>query len=118
MLAKYAVQTPSTPVILKLADRLKTRYGEKAASLFIADYMKAHPSVRGLDRIIDMNIASAEGSTREHFDVLQRLTRQLLAEQPVYRCSDCGFDAQHLHWQCPTCKHWGTLSPQQEQEQH
>ncbi|MCB1836221.1 MAG: lipopolysaccharide assembly protein LapB [Alcanivoracaceae bacterium] len=118
VLARYAVQTPTTAVILKLADRLKSRYGEKAASLFIADYMKAHPSVRGLSRIVDMNIDSAEGSTREHFDILQRLTRQLLAEQSVYRCNDCGFDAQHLHWQCPTCKHWGTLRPQQEQEQH
>src|SRR5690606_34845304 len=67
---------------------------------------------------IEMNIGQAEGSTREHFSILQRLTQQLLAEQPVYQCGHCGFDAQHLHWQCPTCKHWGTLRPQSEQEQH
>lgn len=118
LLARYAVQAPTTSIILKLAERLEQRYGEKAASVFIADYMKAHPTVRGLSRIIEMNIASAEGSTREHFGILQRLTSQLLAEQPVYQCSHCGFDAHHLHWQCPTCKHWGTLRPQSEQEQH
>lgn len=118
LLARYAVQSPSTAIILKLAERLKGRYGEKAASMFIADYMKAHPTVRGLSRIIEMNIEQAEGSTREHFSILQRLTQQLLAEQPVYQCGHCGFDAQHLHWQCPTCKHWGTLRPQSEQEQH
>lgn len=118
LLAKVAIDHPSTSVVLKLAERLHSRYGEKAASVFIADYMKAHPTVRGLSRIIEMNIGHTEGSAREHFGILQSLTQQLLSEQSFYQCGHCGFDAHHLHWQCPTCKHWGTLRPQQEQEQH
>lgn len=116
-LATVAVEQPSTALILKLAERLRSRYGERAASLFIADYMKAHPTVRGLDRIIEMNIQSSEGSAREHFGILQRLTRQLLDHQVAYQCVDCGYAAHRLHWQCPTCKHWGSLRPHQEQEQ-
>ena len=25
-----------------------------------------------------------------------------------YRCQRCGFSARAHHWQCPSCKHWGT----------
>lgn len=118
LLAKWALEHPSTTLVLKLAERLQGRYGEKAASLFIADYMKAHPTVRGLNRIVEMNIASTEGVAREHFGILQRLTEQLLSEQAVYQCAQCGFDAHHLHWQCPSCKHWGTLRPLHHQDSH
>lgn len=116
-LARVAVETPSTAVILKLADRLRSRYGDKAASLFIADYMKAHPTVRGLDRIIEMNIEAADGNTREHFGILRRLTRQLIEQQAAWQCTNCGYGGQHLHWQCPTCKQWGTLRPHRGQEE-
>ena len=117
LLAKVSLERPTTAVVLKLAESLRAEYGEKAASLFIADYMKAHPTVRGLNRIIEMNIDQTEGSAREHFGILQRLTQQLLTEQAIYQCTNCGFDAHRLHWQCPTCKHWGVLRPHQEQEQ-
>jgi len=116
LLAKWALEHPSTTLVLKLAERLRARYGDKAASLFIADYMKAHPTVRGLNRIVEMNIASTEGVAREHFGILQRLTEQLLSEQSIYQCRHCGFDAHHMHWQCPTCKQWGTLRPLHHQD--
>ena len=110
-LAKVCVEQPGTAVVLKLAHRLRQRYGEKAASLFIADYMKAHPTVKGLDRIIDLNMHQAEGPAREHLGILKNLTASLLARQATYQCGDCGFEAHRIHWQCPTCKHWGTLRP-------
>ncbi len=29
-----------------------------------------------------------------------------------YQCSNCGFEAHQLYWQCPSCLHWGTAQPQ------
>ncbi len=110
-LTRCSVEQPSTGVILKLAERLRARYGEREASLFIAQYMKAHPSVRGLQRIVEMNLADTDGQTREHLDILQRLTDRLLSEQSSYQCHACGFEARSLHWQCPGCKQWGTVRP-------
>ena len=118
LLAKWALDRPSTPLVLKLAERLRGRYGDKAASTFIADYMKAHPTVRGLNRIVEMNIQSTEGVAREHFGILQRLTEQLMSEQSIYQCGHCGFDAHQMHWQCPSCKQWGSLRPLQHQGSH
>lgn len=110
-LTRCSVEQPSTGVILKLAERLRARYGEREASMFIAQYMKAHPSVRGLQRIVEMNLADTDGQTREHLDILQRLTDRLLSEQSSYQCRSCGFEARSLHWQCPGCKQWGTVRP-------
>jgi lipopolysaccharide biosynthesis regulator YciM len=73
--------------------------------------MKAHPSVRGLQRIVEMNLTETDGQTREHLDILQRLTDRLLSEQSSYQCHACGFEARSLHWQCPGCKQWGTVRP-------
>ncbi len=28
-----------------------------------------------------------------------------------YQCSNCGFEAHRLYWQCPSCRRWGTAQP-------
>lgn len=30
---------------------------------------------------------------------------------PLYRCGHCGFAGRKLHWQCPGCQQWGTITP-------
>jgi len=42
---------------------------------------------------------------------LQMLTKQLQEEKPEYQCGQCGFQAHHLHWQCPGCNRWNTIKP-------
>ena len=29
----------------------------------------------------------------------------------AYRCTRCGFGAKLHHWQCPSCKTWGSVRP-------
>ena len=95
-----------------IAETLKERYGDKEASDFIAEYMKANPSVRGLNRIIDMSLAgSAEGETREHLGVLKQLSEQLLNDKSLYKCRRCGFETPLMQWRCPSCKRWGSIKP-------
>jgi lipopolysaccharide biosynthesis regulator YciM len=42
---------------------------------------------------------------------LKHITDQLLVRNPSYRCTRCGFGARSHHWQCPSCKEWGTIKP-------
>ena len=42
---------------------------------------------------------------------LRLITEQLLVRNPSYRCNRCGFGARTHHWQCPSCKEWGTSKP-------
>ncbi|MCP1367949.1 lipopolysaccharide assembly protein LapB, partial [Halomonas sp. BBD48] len=38
-------------------------------------------------------------------------TAKLLEIRPRFRCQRCGFSGGQLHWQCPSCRHWGTTKP-------
>ena len=42
---------------------------------------------------------------------LKQLSDSLMAVSPAYRCGRCGFGARAHHWQCPSCKSWGTIKP-------
>ena len=100
-----------TSVILTLVDiRLKSD-GRREAIRFIAERLRQKASVRGLDRLLDLEIEDQQGGGGgdEYLKILKGLTEELLRERPVYQCSHCGFPAKSLHWQCPSCKHWTSI---------
>jgi len=97
--------------MLTLAELLVRQQGEAAAARFIADQLKRRPSVRGLERLIELNLGYSEGEARENLLILRSLVGQLLEDKPVYKCLNCGFAGKSLHWQCPSCKRWNTIKP-------
>jgi lipopolysaccharide biosynthesis regulator YciM len=97
--------------VLALA-RLYTRtQGEGAAVAFLNRALRQRPSVRALMALIDVNLHTASGEARDNFLILRDLTRKLVEGQAMYRCNKCGFGAKAHHWQCPSCKNWGTVRP-------
>ena len=85
--------------------------GEREAIAFLTKQLRRRPSVRGLHRLIELSAAHGEGPTEEYVLILRDLTDKLLANRPVYACGQCGFAGKALHWQCPSCKDWGTVKP-------
>ena len=79
----------------------------------MAEQLRQRPSVRGLRRLIELNLDEADSDRRRQRDlaVLHELFDALLAERPAYRCRACGFEAKRLHWHCPSCRDWGTIKP-------
>ena len=102
-----------TSLTLGLADLRRESGGLREAIHFIAGQLRRRTSVRGLDRLLELEIEKQReaGSTDEYLDILKGLTAELLLERPVYKCRHCGFPAKSLHWQCPGCKHWTTIKP-------
>lgn len=47
-------------------------------------------------------------------DALRVALRTRLAAGPAYRCTACGLASRMLVWQCPGCKHWGSVVPDDE----
>ncbi|MDI3261203.1 MAG: lipopolysaccharide assembly protein LapB [Fulvimonas sp.] len=97
--------------VLALARLYERRDGERAAIDFLTSQLRQRPSVRGLMALIDATLDKVDGEARENFLILRDLTRKLLEGQAMYRCSRCGFGAKAHHWQCPSCKSWGTIRP-------
>jgi lipopolysaccharide biosynthesis regulator YciM len=97
--------------VLVLTDLLARERGKQAASDFIAGQLGKRPSVRGLARFIELNLADCDGARRENLMILKKITDKLQESKPVYACHDCGFSGKIIHWQCPGCKHWNTVKP-------
>lgn len=97
--------------VLALARLYATTRGEDKAVEFLNDSLRQRPSVRALMALIDMNLGKLQGEARANFLTLRDLTRQLVEGKALYRCNRCGFGAKAHHWQCPSCKTWGSVRP-------
>ncbi len=101
----------SISLMLALAELLREQHGDLEAGLFITEQLRKRPSVRGLGRLIELNLAHSEGGARENLLILRDLTEKLLEGKPIYKCSNCGFTGKAMHWQCPGCKNWNSVKP-------
>lgn len=96
--------------VLALTRLVEQEEGVRAARTYLARQLKDRPSVRGEAALIELTLADGV----DHVGTLQELrliTEQLLVRNPSYRCKQCGFGARSHHWQCPSCKEWGTIKP-------
>ena len=97
--------------VLALAKMYTITRGEAAAAEFLNRVLRERPSVRALMAMIDANLRTVNGEGRENFLILRDLTSKLVEGKAMYRCNQCGFGAKAHHWQCPSCKNWGTVRP-------
>lgn len=102
---------PRISIVLALAKKIQQLEGIPAATTFIADFLTHHPSVRGLKKLIELQLQTVTKKERENLIILEDLTETMLEKKPVYRCNDCGFNGKQLHWICPRCRHWSTMKP-------
>ena len=100
---------PSAPLVLAVAEDLRVSEGDKIAGKFLSTQLADRPSLRGLERLIGLQLDTSDPGARESLSLLQLLVERLVAERATYRCGHCGFAGQQLHWYCPGCKYWGTV---------
>ncbi len=110
-LLKVIERNDSITIMLKMAEIIKQQNGELASADFITDHLRIKPSVRGMDKLIELNLEQSTESVKDKLLVLKEVTTQLLKNKSKYSCHVCGFSGFTLHWQCPSCKKWGTIKP-------
>jgi lipopolysaccharide assembly protein B len=96
--------------VLALTRMVEADEGVPAARAYLAQQLKDRPSVRGEAALIDLTLAEGADPVATLHD-LKHITDQLLVRNPSYRCNRCGFGARAHHWQCPSCKEWGSIKP-------
>jgi lipopolysaccharide assembly protein B len=96
--------------VLALTRMVESEDGVPSARAYLARQLKDRPSVRGEAALIDLTLAEGADPAATLHD-LKHITDQLLVRNPSYRCNRCGFGARSHHWQCPSCKEWGTIKP-------
>lgn len=108
---------PESNAALYLADLLRDLEGDAKAADFLSAEVGRHPNLRGIKRLADLNASLPEGRSRQLIDTLRDHLDGLLRHRPAYRCSQCGFTAKTLHWQCPSCRNWGTIKPRNDNDE-
>lgn len=98
-------------VALAYAELLREDKDDRTAADFIAQQLHNKPSLKGLLWLIEKHIEHAQESARPSLKILYQIVSRSFESKPVYRCNHCGFGSKTLFWQCPSCKHWGSVNP-------
>jgi lipopolysaccharide biosynthesis regulator YciM len=94
-------------LLLSRTGLIQEEQGLESATLYLADALTRRPSVKGLDRLIELKLEGGP-ETESGDEILRAVAQKLLARQPSHRCTHCGYAGHSHHWQCPSCKNWST----------
>ena len=97
-------------LVLSAARMLKEVEGDDVALAFLSNEVSAHPSLRGVQYLLELDLAKAKDENG-HLAVIKSSLDTLLKNKPIYRCSCCGFTGVDMHWCCPGCKTWSSIKP-------
>lgn len=99
------------PSMGKLCDLIKARaQAVKAGGRSRLAGVRAKAGASGITDIADLGeVGSLAAQNRQDFSALVDLMLHFFAQQRGYRCQHCGFNSDSLHWQCPSCKSWGSI---------
>lgn len=109
-LAEMVERFPGFSPVLALSRIVRDEEGVDAARKFVSRQLRQRPSIRGQSALIDLSLDTPE-EAQTTLGILKQVNEQLLVRSPSYRCARCGFGARAHHWQCPSCKNWGTIKP-------
>jgi len=104
---KWSVEYDGISLLMSLTGVMRKEQGLDAATRYLADALTRRPSVKGLDYLIELKLEGGPDSESGD-EILRAVAQKLLARQPSYRCTHCGYAGHSHHWQCPSCKNWST----------
>lgn len=83
---------------------------EQMADRFFKDQILKRPSLKGLRDWAHDQLQLSKPGERENVRVICNLLDQVMEDKPAYRCSTCGFQGNLMHWRCPSCENWDTVT--------
>lgn len=146
LLRNHYMRYPSLDTFNVVFRELRAQEGYKPAWTFAREALRAHPSLLGLDRLLEAELASGQsGATKEvlaapvgdsvapgsaivpatgaadivagaDLSLLRSLIHKHTQRLDRYACNVCGFEARNFYWQCPGCNSWETYEPRRLEE--
>ena len=103
-------------LVCAIADRVERLAGRAQAAMLLVEQKNRFSSVLLNMKVIALSGADdVEGwdSRDSNVGVVDELMTQLIKNSTEYRCQQCGFSAEKLHWGCPGCGEWQSLQFQE-----
>ena len=120
MLYQHYLRTPTLDTFNVVFRALRARKGYLPAWTFAREALLAHPSLLGLDHLLEVELAQegrdgrpvgVELAPGADLGLLRSMIHKHTQRLDRYACKQCGFEARRFYWQCPGCNAWETYSP-------
>lgn len=99
----------SYSVIKTTREMIERIAGSDQADRFFKQQILQRPSLKGLRDWAQDELKRSKPGEREKVSVIIKMLDSVVEDKPGYVCTDCGFEAKTLHWQCPSCGSWDSL---------
>jgi lipopolysaccharide biosynthesis regulator YciM len=122
LLQKQYAKHPSLDLFNIVFRELRTQQGAAPAWAFARSALRLHPSLLGLDRLLEAELAAPGGDGEvspvpgADLSLLRSLIHKHTQRLDRYACRSCGFQARRYYWQCPGCNAWETYAPRRLEE--
>ena len=127
LLRTHYEQYPSLDLFNVVFRAMRTQQDPASAWAFARASLQSHPSLLGLDRFLEAELAQAQHdsttSNASHVPapgadlvLLRSLINRHTQRLDRYVCRSCGFQARRYYWQCPGCNAWETYKPRRLEE--
>ena len=117
LLAGHLERYPSLDLLDTVFQYTLDAKGAEAAYKLVRDELRRNPTLLGLDRLLEAQIAGAASPERRRdLELVKNLVHSHARRLARYRCETCGFRARQFHWHCPGCGGWETYPPRRSEE--
>jgi lipopolysaccharide biosynthesis regulator YciM len=116
LLQDYLAKYPSIDLMNVLFNAVLQRDGAEAAYKLVRDELRQHPTLLGLDKLLEATLLEVKTERRADVELVKNLVYQRTRGLAMYRCKRCGFKARQFYWHCPACYGWETYSPRRTEE--
>lgn len=140
LLQKHYLRYPALDTFNVVFRELRRQQGYQPAWAFARDALRNNPSLLGLDRLLEAELAFEDSGQADSLKVAPGLTADGAVSVPAdiaagadlgllrslihkhtqrldrYSCKTCGFEARHYYWQCPGCNSWESYQPHRLEE--
>ncbi len=109
-------QHPGLDLLNALFKATLASAGPQAAYQLVKDDLRHHPTLVGLDRLLEAQVLAAPENEKPELAMLSALVHAHASRLAVYLCKGCGFKAKQFYWHCPACGGWDTFPPRRTAE--
>jgi lipopolysaccharide assembly protein B len=116
LLRGYLEQYPSLDLLNVVFQAVLETSGTEDAQALLRDELRRNPTLIGLSRLIEVQLAEAPVERRHDLELTRNLIQQHSRGLSLYKCDTCGFRARQFYWHCPACHGWETYPPRRAEE--
>ena len=116
LLRGYLTSYPSLDLLETVFQLVMEAEGPEGAYRLVRDELRRNPTMLGLDRLLEAQLAGTPPEKRQDMELVRNLVHNHTRRLARYRCDNCGFKARQFYWRCPACGGWETYPPKRTEE--